>query len=591
MNNIPNISDEYSKWHKNNSLNYSLFLTASPLLSLKMLNEHPFDINELSESGVSLLAQKAIQKSYEKVDIPLSDEFFNLGWNHSNTNVTARNVSQYLLAAMLYNGADPWIEWNITGSKEAIAVSANGFFPLMCLHENTPMVELLFSHPNCPPIESLEKMLIKQVTRSEYSASKERIIHPMHSVVNAIKRDGDVKLLQILIAKGFDVNILDEKKRSPLFYAMLPSVVDLLIKNGADVHQVDNNKENVKQFWEKTISTTGKRSEMASIVTEKMKETMDITQLQEMMKPELFSQVLNSTKQMFMASYRKGKFKPNVTFNGLNLLSAALLRNDDDKNNIFISTFEGQKNQHLWDFKILGSQTVSNLELSQIFSNFGYKSPMRESLWVEKYKDTDPTDAMMETISLLLANNMELKSVLRFLQTSYALRNSHRVSYTCEYFKKNSVCAQVNVFKNKSTLETIKQFMLTSVSNPKLIDYDFHSTTNEGFFSECLNQSVRQNFCLAPFIVLFAAALLNKRNELWKSTLFARAIEQMKKEDISSKDRRVFLEHLEKINMDGLDHSFQKPLNEVSALLNKDKLMESIHDEWLASQASKKRKM
>lgn len=597
MSNIPDISIEYNKLHNNNSLNYSLFLMSSPLLGLKMLNEHPFEINELSDNGVSLLAQKILHKQYEKVSIPLWNEFASKGWGQ--VNITTYNVSQYLLAAMIYNGADPWVEWNITNSKESVSINTNSFFSLMCMQENIPMLELLFSHPNCPSVQYLEKMLIKQHMKSECNSQGEQNVNPLHCVVNAIKRDQDIALLELLISKGFDVNILDENKRSPLFYAMLPSVVDLLVKKGANVHCLDVSNNNVKQFWEKTISTAGKRSEMASIVTEKMKESMDIAQLQEIMKPELFNQVLSSTKQMFMASYRKGKFKPDVTFKGLNLMTAALLRNDNDKNNVFISTFEGQKNEHLWDFKILGSQTVSNLELSQICSDFQYKSSMRESLWSKKYKDTDPTDALMETVSLLVNNNLVLKAVLRFLQTSHVIQNADRVSYSSQYLVTNSVCSQVNVFKNKNALEIIKQFVFKSLSNAKsnvkIMDYDYHSSSNENFFMEYLKQGEQQNVCVAPSVVLLTVALLNNRSETWKSNLFTRSvekmIEQIRKEEISVKDRSDFLEHLEKLEISGLATPLRNSLDDVCVLLNKMALMETIQDEWSSSQNNKKRKM
>ena len=336
------VPDYYTQFHNQfngSSLPFVLFYLAPPSAALGMLDKKIItDLNELSEKSVSLLALKASQSSTGKntQDLPTWYDFEEHGENVWNAAGIKGANTDFLIASMIFQGANPWITWNL-GSHQG----SDSFFSLMCLHDNVKMIKFLCTHPNLPSVSELENLRVRTVVQGDhhYYNAKEQDFPLLHYLANR----GNTDIMDVLLKMGYDPNLKDENGRTALFYIKQPSTAKHLVDHKALVSVKDNSGVGVAEFWGNWVSTAAKKAELNAIVVEQFKESMSLTQLQDLQKPALLNEILSGTKTGFMSILRKGKFKSTVEFNtpngSLNLLTVALLRTDE-KSGMFVKSFD-----------------------------------------------------------------------------------------------------------------------------------------------------------------------------------------------------------------------------------------------------------
>lgn len=336
------VPDYYAQFHNQFngcSLPFVLFYLAPPSAALGMLDKKIItELNELSEKSVSLLALKASQNNSGKntQDLPTWHEFEEHGENVWNAVGVKGANADLLIASMVFQGADPWVTWGLESHQ-----GSDSFFSLMCLHDNLKMIKFLCTHPRLPSVSELENLRVSTIVQGDhvYYNAKAQEFPLLHYLANK----GNTEIMDVLLKMGYNPNLKDENGRTALFYIKQPSTAKYLVDNKALVSVKDNNGVGVAEFWANWLSTAAKKAELNAIVVEQLKESMSITELQDLQKPALLNELLTGTKTTFMSILRKGKFKSTVEFNtpngSLNLLTAALLR-ADEKCEMFVKSFD-----------------------------------------------------------------------------------------------------------------------------------------------------------------------------------------------------------------------------------------------------------
>lgn len=353
------------------SLAFSLFSLAPVPAALGMLEKNLItDLNEVSSKDIPLLALKAGTCS-PSTPLPTWGDFEKHGDNvWGALNIDQVNTS-ILLASMIFAGANPWVRWERDNFNKVVS----SFFALMCLHQNTPMVELLLSHPHCPSAETLQKETLQLQLRGDmyHYNTKDEEFPILHYLANA----GNTKLIEVLLKKGFDVNVTDFKGNTPLYCIKEPAVAQFLVDKGAKVDVTNTKGDTPSKYWKSWIATAAKTAELNKIVIGKLKDSMSLEEIQDMQRPVLLQEIMRGTKTSVDSVYKKSKFPITTTFDveggALSLLGASVVRNDKDKNKVLSKYFveKGAK----WNFQEFNEPACTTAMLGQIFTNVDEINP------------------------------------------------------------------------------------------------------------------------------------------------------------------------------------------------------------------------
>lgn len=403
----PSVDDAYEQSQGNVSLPFSLFRLAPPEVALRMMEDGLIlDLNEKSAKNVPLVAVKAYGLSVQN-NVPTYDELQSSqdeAWSLHNPSPTKINQI-VLITSMIMAGADPWTpSWD---RKDYDHRHDNLFSLAVSVSSNPSFLKFLLSHPQCPSAEALQKNRITaKMSGDSWNSSTSLEQAPLLHVVS---NSGYDEALKLLLAKGLDVNEVDEHGRHALFYVQSPTTAKILIDHGANVHLKDASGKSVAQFWKRTFHTAAKQSEMNKILIEEMKASMSPEELREAQKPLLFNEILKGTKTSFEGIYRKAKFDPSVThvIQGLdhNLITAALRRNDD-KTPLFLNWCKDKKvswGHELWKDEPLGIAPMNNALYSvAILSNKGNGVEPGIELLQEQYgTSVDPVKDLYNDVMLM----------------------------------------------------------------------------------------------------------------------------------------------------------------------------------------------
>lgn len=402
------------------SLAFSLFLLAPPPACLKMMEEQVItDLNETNDKSVSLLALKLTSsgnhvlptwQQWEEYQKNMQDYDKGEGsydrptlWD---TEALQQSPSQSLLcASMIFSGADPWKTWD----HDDFNGISSCFFSHAVSLGHVELVKLLLSHPSCPTAEELDKLRFKKVAlksdgyNHHYKGLEE--VGLMHFAANM----SNPMMLELFVKKGMDVNVLDAKKRTPLYYVQSPSCAQLLLDNAASAETKDVDNLTVGMFWKNVFPTAAKQSEFNKLLIEKLKDNMSPEEIREIQKPSLFHEVSSGTKTAFEAIYRKSKFSSDVTMEHgnlvFNLLTSTLLRRDD-KTSVFLRWCR-EKNVS-WDHQISSNVpqlTNAMLELSLLSST--PLSSESEEILKKIYKGQSREDVYQDVLHCLREQAIE----------------------------------------------------------------------------------------------------------------------------------------------------------------------------------------
>lgn len=138
-----------------------------------------------------------------------------------------------------------------------------------------PLFDRLWSDPARPDAaELMTRTLAVTYVHSPMSSHRPMELPWLHAAV-ALGRD---TMVTTLLDAGFDVNQLDAQGRSPLFYAIRPSSVGLLLEHGADVGVIDRQQRNVVLHWATPRDQDGAmdlRSEDQAAMTRRLQAALD----------------------------------------------------------------------------------------------------------------------------------------------------------------------------------------------------------------------------------------------------------------------------------------------------------------------------
>lgn len=397
------------------SLAFSLFLLAPPSACLKMMEEGSIkDLNETNAKSVSLLALKLTNSSdnvlptwgqwvqHQKDVKNAIEEGSPLPELWDEQTLARGPSSNILCASMIFAGADPWKTWDPADFNTV----SSCFLAHAVEKDQVGLVKLLLSHPNCPEASELDSIRFKKVSLradgySHYFQGLEDV--PLiHYAANRSNKN----MLELFVQKGMDVNVLDGKGRTPLFYVQEPDNAKMLLENNASADTKDEDGKNVGMFWKTVFSTAAKQSDFNKLLIEKLKDKMSPDEIREIQKPSLFNEVRSGTKTAFEGIYRKSKFSPDVTLeeDGVvtNIITQALLRGDE-KTPIFIRW--GQEKNVSWDH-VIDQKTpcLTNAMLNMILLSSNHVEKDAKTVLNQAYAKQNVKDFYHDVLQSLKAS-------------------------------------------------------------------------------------------------------------------------------------------------------------------------------------------
>lgn len=127
----------------------------------------------------------------------------------------------WLFAILVANSPNPFA-WKTTQDWDVL----DCLIDLRC----APILDQVLRHPLCPSIDSLNQRL----TKYRFSGRAEEPWIIGLTKWQVFSQDSYLKTLRVLLQHGFDPNVLDTQKETPLMVSQNPEITQLLLNYGAD---------------------------------------------------------------------------------------------------------------------------------------------------------------------------------------------------------------------------------------------------------------------------------------------------------------------------------------------------------------------